>query len=76
MIVYLSETLKVWNFTYNIQYEIHGLELSLQNNGFRIDLALTVREGFLMLSDKKYDLLLLDLTLPNGSRFHIHQKVW
>ncbi|MCB2353877.1 response regulator transcription factor [Clostridium estertheticum] len=54
---------------------IDGLEFSLRKNGFHIALARTVREGFLMLSDKKYDLLLLDLTLPDGSGFDICKKV-
>ncbi|MBW9146755.1 response regulator transcription factor [Clostridium sp. CM027] len=54
---------------------IDGLEFSLRKNGFHIALARTVRECFLMLSDKKYDLLLLDLTLPDGSGFDICKKV-
>nr|WP_253198265.1 response regulator transcription factor [Clostridium sp. CF011] len=54
---------------------IAGLEFSLRKNGFHIALARTVRECFLMLSDKKYDLLLLDLTLPDGSGFDICKKV-
>lgn len=54
---------------------IDGLEFSLKKNGFRIDIARTVQEAFLMIHDNQYKLLILDLTLPDGSGFEICKKV-
>ena len=54
---------------------IDGLEFSLQKNGFNVDIARTVKEAFLALNDKTYDLLILDLALPDGSGFEICKKV-
>lgn len=54
---------------------IDGLEFSLQKNGFSVDIARTVKEAFLALNDKTYDLLILDLALPDGSGFEICKKV-
>ncbi len=54
---------------------IEGLEFSLQKNGFYVDIARTVKEAFSMLDEKQYDLLILDLTLPDGSGFEICKKV-
>jgi two-component system response regulator RegX3 len=53
---------------------IEGLEFSLHKNGFQVDVARTVRETLSHLSEKRYDLLLLDLTLPDGSGFEICKK--
>jgi DNA-binding response OmpR family regulator len=54
---------------------IDGLEFSLRKNGFDVDIARTVKEAFLALNDKTYDLLILDLALPDGSGFEICKKV-
>lgn len=54
---------------------IDGLEFSLQKNGFYVDVARTVQEAFSLYEDQKYDLLVLDLTLPDGTGFEICQKV-
>lgn len=54
---------------------IDGLEFSLQKNGFNVDIARTVKEAFLALNDKTYDLLIIDLALPDGSGFDICKKV-
>ena len=54
---------------------IDGLKFSLKKNGFNIDLARTLQESFFMLNNNKYDLLLLDLTLPDGNGFDICRKV-
>ncbi len=54
---------------------IEGLDFSLHKNGFQVDVARTVQETLSRLLEKKYDLLLLDLTLPDGSGFEICRKV-
>lgn len=54
---------------------IDGLEYSLRKNGFQVDLARTVNQAFSMIRENKYDLLILDLTLPDGSGFEICKKV-
>ena len=53
---------------------IDGLEFSLRKNGFEADVARTVKEALAQLAAQKYDLLLLDLTLPDGSGFEICRK--
>lgn len=53
---------------------IDGLEFSLRKNGFEVDVARTVKEALSQLAVQKYDLLLLDLTLPDGSGFEICRK--
>lgn len=51
---------------------IDGLEYSLQKNGFDIEITRTIKEAKEALgSGKLYDLLLLDVTLPDGSGFEI-----
>lgn len=54
---------------------IDGLEFSLQRNDFHVDVARTVKDAFSMIRAQKYDLLILDLTLPDGSGFEICKKV-
>ncbi len=50
---------------------IDGLEFSLHKNGFEVSVARTVQDAFTKLTEQKFDLLLLDLTLPDGSGFDI-----
>jgi len=54
---------------------IEGLEFTLNKNGFQVDVVRTVRESFNQLSKTQYDLLLLDLTLPDGTGFDICRHV-
>ncbi|MDD4767761.1 MAG: response regulator transcription factor [Desulfotomaculaceae bacterium] len=54
---------------------IDGLEFSLRKNGFEVDVARTIKEALSQFVMQKYDLLLLDLTLPDGSGFEICKKV-
>lgn len=54
---------------------IEGLEFSLVKNGFRVDVARTVKHAFSLLKTPGYDLLLIDLGLPDGSGFDICRKV-
>lgn len=54
---------------------IDGLEYSIRKNGFHVDTARTVQEALCLYENNKYDLLVLDLTLPDGTGFEICQKV-
>lgn len=54
---------------------IDGLGFSLRRQGFQVDIARTVREALSMIRDQEYDLLILDLTLPDGSGFEICKRV-
>lgn len=54
---------------------IDGLEFSLQKNGFNVNIAKTVKEALCIFEDNNYDLLILDLTLPDGTGFEICKKV-
>ncbi|TYP54210.1 response regulator transcription factor [Thermosediminibacter litoriperuensis] len=54
---------------------IDGLKFVLQKNGFNVDIARTAKEALNAVQNKKYDLLLLDLTLPDGNGFEICKKV-
>ena len=54
---------------------IDGLSYSLKKQGFEIDIARTVREANSFLNDGNYDLLILDVSLPDGSGFDVCKKV-
>ena len=55
---------------------IDGLQYSLIKNGFELDVARTTQEALRLLSNAKlYDLLLLDVTLPDGTGFEVCEQV-
>lgn len=54
---------------------IDGLSYSLKKQGFNLDIARTVKEAEALFTDGKYDLLILDLSLPDGSGFEVCKKV-
>ena len=55
---------------------IDGLKYSLEKNGFELDVVHTVREARLQLHSKhSYDLILLDVTLPDSTGFMICEEV-
>jgi len=54
---------------------IDGLSYSLKKQGFEIDIARTVKEADSFLNNGKYDLLILDVSLPDGSGFDVCKKV-
>lgn len=54
---------------------IDGLEFSLHKNGFEVIISRTVRDALKELSQDKFDLLLLDLALPDGSGFEICKNI-
>jgi DNA-binding response OmpR family regulator len=54
---------------------IEGLGYALKKNGFAVDIARTVGQALEMVRNKEYKLLLLDLSLPDGSGFDICRQV-
>ena len=55
---------------------IDGLQYSLTKNGFQVDVVRTVKEAKEHLAEVgKYDLLILDVTLPDGTGFDICEWV-
>ena len=54
---------------------ISGLTFAFKKQGFALDTARTLSEAEVLWSDRKYDLLVLDVSLPDGSGFDFCQKV-
>lgn len=54
---------------------IDGLSYSLNKQGFEVEIARTVREAGSLWNEGKYDLLILDVSLPDGSGFDVCKKV-
>ena len=54
---------------------IDGLSRFLKRQGFALDVARTVKEADDIWTDGKYDLLILDVSLPDGSGFDVCKKV-
>jgi len=55
---------------------IDGLKYSLKKNGFDVEFVRTVQEALSRLTEiDKYNLLILDVTLPDGTGFEVCEKV-
>ncbi len=54
---------------------VKGLSFALKKQGFEVDAARTLQEAQTIWADEKYDLLVLDVSLPDGSGFEFCQKV-
>ncbi len=54
---------------------IDGLQYSLKKNGFELVIARTVNEAMGFIAKNQYDLLLLDVTLPDGTGFMVCERV-
>lgn len=54
---------------------IHGLSFALKKEHYELDIARTIQEAAALWSDGRYDLLLLDVSLPDGSGFDICRQV-
>ena len=54
---------------------VNGLSFALKKQGFALDVARTVREAEALWCDGKYDLLVLDVSLPDGTGFAFCEKV-
>lgn len=54
---------------------IEGLKYSLVKNGFETDIARTLREAESLFSRNEYQIILLDLMLPDGSGFDLCKTI-
>lgn len=54
---------------------INGLSFALRKQGYGLDVARTIKEVDTVWAEGKYDLLILDVSLPDGSGFEICKKV-
>lgn len=54
---------------------IEGLQYSLSKNGFAVEIAHTVKEATELIENNRYDLLVLDVTLPDGNGFSVCEQV-
>lgn len=54
---------------------VNGLSFAFRKQGFEADIARTLKEADAVWTDGKYDLLVLDVSLPDGSGFEFCQKV-
>ena len=54
---------------------ISGLTFAFKKQGFALDTARTLAEAEVLWSDRKYDLLVLDVSLPDGSGFDFCEKL-
>ena len=55
---------------------IDGLKYSLKKNGFDVEFVFSVHEALACLTEiDKYDMLILDVTLPDGTGFEVCEKV-
>ena len=54
---------------------INGLSFAFKKQGFELSIARTLKEAEGMWKDGKYDLLILDVSLPDGTGFEFCKKV-
>ena len=54
---------------------INGLSFALRKQGFELTVARTLKEADALWADGKYDLLILDVSLPDGTGFEFCKKV-
>ena len=54
---------------------INGLSFAFRKQGFELAVARTLKEADSLWADGKYDLLVLDVSLPDGTGFEFCKKV-
>lgn len=54
---------------------INGLSFAIKKQGYELDIARTSSEADIVWADGKYDLVILDVSLPDGSGFDICKKI-
>lgn len=54
---------------------IDGLQYSLEKNGYKLEIARTVSQAIGLIAKNPYDLLLLDVALPDGTGFMVCEQV-
>lgn len=52
-----------------------GLKYSLENEGYSVEIAKTVKSAFEMIEENPFDMYILDLTLPDGSGYDVCKKI-
>lgn len=52
-----------------------GLKYSLENEGFTVTIATSVKSAFEIINKEKFALYILDLTLPDGSGYDVCKKI-
>ena len=54
---------------------INGLSFAFKKHGFELNIARTLKEADALWADGKYDLLVLDVSLPDGTGFEFCKRV-
>lgn len=54
---------------------INGLSFAIKKQGYEIDVARTILEAEALLANKKYDLVILDVSLPDGCGYDLCKKI-
>lgn len=54
---------------------IGGLSFAIKKQGYEIEIARTTLEADTLWADEKYDLVILDVSLPDGSGFDLCRKI-
>lgn len=52
-----------------------GLKYSLENEGYTVTIATSVKSAFEIINKEKFTLYILDLTLPDGSGYDVCKKI-
>ena len=52
-----------------------GLKYSLENEGYTVTIATSVKSAFEIINKEKFALYILDLTLPDGSGYNVCKKI-
>lgn len=52
-----------------------GLKYSLENEGYTVTIATSVKSAFEIINKEKFALYILDLTLPDGSGYDVCKKI-
>ena len=54
---------------------VKGLKFSLEQDDYYVDFAFTLQDAVKKIKDKKYNLVILDLLLPDGDGLNLCQKI-
>ena len=52
-----------------------GLKYSLENEGYTVTIATSIKSAFEIINKEKFSLYILDLTLPDGSGYDVCKKI-
>lgn len=52
-----------------------GLKYSLENEGYTVTIATSVKSAFEIINKEKFALYILDLTLPDGNGYDVRKKI-